>query len=46
MRGFAELAQQLTILPPASEPPDIARMTAIAADYAIEILGPPGIPTH
>jgi quercetin dioxygenase-like cupin family protein len=44
MRGFAEPAQQLTIPPPATEPPDIARMTAIAADYGIEILGPPGIP--
>jgi quercetin dioxygenase-like cupin family protein len=44
IRALAEPAQHLTIPPAATEPPDIARMTAIAADYAIEILGPPGIP--
>ena len=44
MRELAEPARQLTIPPAAAEPPDIARLTAIAAGYGIEILGPPGIP--
>jgi len=45
LRALAEPAQQLVIPPPATEPPDIARMAALAAGYGIEILGPPGIPT-
>jgi quercetin dioxygenase-like cupin family protein len=45
VRALAEPAQQLVIPPPATEPPDIARMIALAAEYGIEILGPPGIPT-
>jgi quercetin dioxygenase-like cupin family protein len=40
-----EPAQQLVIPPPATEPPDIARLTEVAAEYGIEILGPPGIPS-
>lgn len=44
MRAFSEPAQTLTIPPPASEPPDVERLTAAAAEYGIEILGPPGIP--
>ncbi len=32
------------IPPPPTEPPDVAAMTALAAEYGIEILGPPGIP--
>jgi quercetin dioxygenase-like cupin family protein len=44
MRAVAEPAQQLVIPPPATEPPDVARLSAIAADHGIEILGPPGIP--
>jgi hypothetical protein len=28
----------------ADEPPDVARLTAVAADYGVEIIGPPGIP--
>ena len=30
--------------PPATEPPDVAALTAAAAEYGIEIIGPPGIP--
>jgi mannose-6-phosphate isomerase-like protein (cupin superfamily) len=44
MRDLAQPARQLSISPAAAEPPDIARLTAIAASYGIEILGPPGIP--
>ena len=44
MRALSEPAQAL-ILPPATvQPPDLERMLAIAAEYGIEILGPPGIP--
>ena len=44
MRAAAEPAARLEIPPAATEPPDIARMAALAAEYGIEILGPPGIP--
>jgi uncharacterized RmlC-like cupin family protein len=44
VRTFGEPAQQLTIPPAATEPPDIARLAATAAEYGVEILGPPGIP--
>jgi quercetin dioxygenase-like cupin family protein len=44
MRAVAEPAQQLVIPPAATEPPDVARLAAIAAEHGIEILGPPGIP--
>lgn len=44
VRTLAEPAGSLTIPPPPTEPPDVARMTALAADYGMEILGPPGIP--
>ncbi|MGB0098124.1 MAG: quercetin 2,3-dioxygenase [Solirubrobacteraceae bacterium] len=44
VRAVGEPAQQLTIPPVAIEPADPARLTALAAEYAIEILGPPGIP--
>jgi quercetin dioxygenase-like cupin family protein len=44
MRAAAQPAERLEIPPAATEPPDIARMTALAAEYGIEILGPPGIP--
>jgi hypothetical protein len=30
---------------PPSEPPDAERLGALAAEYGIEILGPPGIPS-
>jgi quercetin dioxygenase-like cupin family protein len=48
---FADFVRTLSVpatdltLPPASvEPPDPEHMTAVAAEYGIEILGPPGIP--
>jgi quercetin dioxygenase-like cupin family protein len=44
MRAVAEPAGALEIPPPASEPPDFEQLAALAAEYGIEILGPPGIP--
>ena len=44
MRDLAEPARHLTIPPAAAAPPDVARLTAVAAGYGVEILGPPGIP--
>lgn len=44
VRAIGEPAQQLVIPPPATEPPDFAALSAIAAQHGIEILGPPGIP--
>jgi quercetin dioxygenase-like cupin family protein len=44
MRAAGEPAASLTIPPPPSEPPDLDALTALAAEYGIEILGPPGIP--
>jgi quercetin dioxygenase-like cupin family protein len=44
VRALGQPAQELVIPPPATEPPDVAAMTALAAEYGIEILGPPGIP--
>lgn len=46
MRQAGEPARARTIPPPPSEPPDPdpGRLAAIAAEYGIEILGPPGIP--
>jgi quercetin dioxygenase-like cupin family protein len=44
VRALGQPAQELVIPPPATEPPDLAAMTALAAEYGIEILGPPGIP--
>lgn len=44
LRALSEPAGSLTIPPAATEPPDIASMVALAADYGIEIIGPPGIP--
>ena len=43
MRACAEPAQALT-LPPPGDPPTPEQMTAIAAEYGIDILGPSGIP--
>jgi len=45
MRSCAEPAQSLTLPPRPSVPPDPGRMTAIAAEYGLDILGPPGIPS-
>lgn len=44
MRTLAEPATQLAIPPAATEPPDVEGMARVAAQYGIEILGPPGIP--
>jgi quercetin dioxygenase-like cupin family protein len=44
IRATGEPAQARTIPPAPSVPPDPARMTAVAGEYGIEILGPPGIP--
>jgi quercetin dioxygenase-like cupin family protein len=45
VRAVGEPARELAIPPAATEPPDIAGLTAVAAEYGMEILGPPGIPT-
>jgi len=45
MRVAGAPAERLEIPPPATEPPDVAALTAVAAEYGIEITGPPGIPT-
>lgn len=44
MRVAGGPAERLEIPPPATEPPDVAAMTAAAAEFGIEITGPPGIP--
>jgi quercetin dioxygenase-like cupin family protein len=44
VRALAEPATRLLIPPPAIEPPDVETMARLAAEYGIEILGPPGIP--
>jgi quercetin dioxygenase-like cupin family protein len=44
VRALAEPARTLTLPPQTGQPPDPARMKAAAAEYGIEILGPPGIP--
>jgi quercetin dioxygenase-like cupin family protein len=44
MRAVGEPAERLVIPPPATEPPDVAALTAAAAEYGIAITGPPGIP--
>lgn len=44
VRSVAEPAQTLTIPPPVEGPPDLERIVAVAAEYGIDIIGPPGIP--
>jgi hypothetical protein len=44
LRAFGQAAPSATLPPPATEPPDVERLTALAAEHGIEILGPPGIP--
>jgi len=44
VRSVAEPAQSLTLPPPPSEAPDPAALAAAAAEYGVEITGPPGIP--
>jgi quercetin dioxygenase-like cupin family protein len=43
-RAASVPADRLEIPPPPTEAPDIAGLTALAAEYGLEILGPPGIP--
>jgi quercetin dioxygenase-like cupin family protein len=43
-RAASEPAARLELPPVPTEPPDIEGLTALAATYGIEILGPPGIP--
>src|SRR5213596_432229 len=45
MRALSEPAQTLTLPPTTSQPPRPEHMTAIATEYGIDILGPPGIPS-
>ena len=45
VRALSEPANALTLPPASVEPPSPEHMTAVAAEYGIEILGPPGIPT-
>jgi quercetin dioxygenase-like cupin family protein len=44
LRAMGQPAASLTIPPPSEPPADISPLIAAAADYGIEILGPPGIP--
>ena len=44
IRACAEPAQKLTLPPPGTAVADPARVAAVAAEYGIEILGPPGFP--
>ncbi len=45
MRAMGQTAETPTIPPPAAPPPDLTPLITAAAEYGIEILGPPGIPT-
>jgi quercetin dioxygenase-like cupin family protein len=45
VRALAQPATELVIPAAATEPPDVEAMARVAAEYGIEILGPPGIPT-
>jgi quercetin dioxygenase-like cupin family protein len=44
MRAVGEPAPRLEIPPPPTEAPDVAALVAAAAEFGIEITGPPGIP--
>jgi quercetin dioxygenase-like cupin family protein len=45
VRALGVPAESLTLPPASGEPPDLERLTATAAEFGIEILGPPGIPS-
>jgi quercetin dioxygenase-like cupin family protein len=45
MRAVSQPAPSLTIPPHAEPPADLSPLVATAAEYGIEILGPPGIPS-
>ena len=44
VRKVGEPAEKREIPPPPEGPPDMEALGAVAAEYGIEILGPPGIP--
>ncbi len=44
MRAMGSPAPSLTMPPPQAPPADMTPVIAAAAEYGIEILGPPGIP--
>jgi quercetin dioxygenase-like cupin family protein len=44
MRAAGEPAATREIPPPSTEPPDPEALAKLAADFGIEVLGPPGIP--
>lgn len=44
VRTLSEPAARLEIPPAPTEPPDMEAMLQVAAEYGLEILGPPGIP--
>jgi quercetin dioxygenase-like cupin family protein len=44
VRAAAEPAKTRTLPPPSLSAPSPERLTAVAAEFGIEILGPPGIP--
>ena len=43
---IGEPAAELVIPPPPDAPPDMEKMVAAAAEYGVEIIGPPGIPEN
>ena len=45
VRTLSEPAARLEIPPAPTTPPDMEAMLRVAAEYGLEILGPPGIPT-
>ena len=45
MRTLSEPAQTRTLPPATIQPPAPERMMAVATEYGLEILGPPGIPS-
>ena len=45
LRALSEPAESPTLPPASLEPPALEAMMAAAAEYGLEILGPPGIPT-
>ena len=45
LQALSEPATSPILPPAASSPPDMDRLMALAGEYGIDILGPPGIPT-
>jgi quercetin dioxygenase-like cupin family protein len=44
VRALAQPAASRVLPPPTGEPPDPQKLAAVATEYGIQILGPPGIP--